>query len=174
MIMTVEELKQFITTSESDTVLEAKLQALELLIRKYTNNNFQKRNFREKASVMTTKLYLTTDLFNVGDTVQISESIYNDGIYVIKEIQDGFITLDAVLIDEPQVLVTKVEYPQDVKMGIVGMIKWQLSNGDKVGISSETISRHSVTYFSMDGSNTSVGFPTSLTSYLKPYMKARF
>ncbi|MCF0107284.1 MAG: hypothetical protein HUJ53_11025 [Holdemanella sp.] len=74
MIMTVEELKQFITTSESDMVLEAKLQALELLIRKYTNNNFQKRNFREKASVMTTKLYLTTDLFKVGDTVQISES----------------------------------------------------------------------------------------------------
>ncbi|MCF0106689.1 MAG: hypothetical protein HUJ53_08005, partial [Holdemanella sp.] len=76
--------------------------------------------------------------------------------------------------DEPQVLVTKVEYPIDVKMGVVGMLKWQLTNGDKTGISSETISRHSVTYFSMDGSNTSIGFPTSLVGYLKPYMKARF
>ena len=46
MIMTVEELKKYVDTEEKDSVLEAKLQALELLIRKYTNNNFQDRNRR--------------------------------------------------------------------------------------------------------------------------------
>ena len=51
MIMTVAELKQFIATDEADKVLEAKLQALELLIRAYTNNNFQSRGFRIEASI---------------------------------------------------------------------------------------------------------------------------
>ena len=39
MILNVSELKQYITTEETEQVLEAKLQALELLIRAYTNNN---------------------------------------------------------------------------------------------------------------------------------------
>ena len=36
MLMTIEELRQFITTDKTDLVLDAQLQALELLIRKYT------------------------------------------------------------------------------------------------------------------------------------------
>ena len=35
MLMTVEELKQYITTNKSDMVLKAMLQALELTIRRY-------------------------------------------------------------------------------------------------------------------------------------------
>ena len=50
MIMTVAELRQFVTTDGIDpALLEARLQALELLIRGYTNNNFQKRPFRAVA-----------------------------------------------------------------------------------------------------------------------------
>ena len=62
----------------------------------------------------------------------------------------------------------------DVKMGAVNMLKWDLENRDKVGVQSETISRHSVTYFNMDGENSSLGYPKSLTGFLKPYMRARF
>lgn len=174
MIMTINELKSYITTSESDSRLEAGLQALELLIRKFTNNNFQQRNIRTSCVCMTQKLYTDYPLFSVGDTVQVSQSDYNDGIYTITAIADGFITLDKNLIDEPKVLVTKVVYPEDVKMGVVNMMKWDLENRDKVGIQSETISRHSVTYFNMDGTNSSMGFPKSLLGFLMPYMKARF
>ena len=46
MIMTVDELKKYVDTEEKDSVLEAKLQALELLIRKYTNNNYQRSEER--------------------------------------------------------------------------------------------------------------------------------
>lgn len=84
------------------------------------------------------------------------------------------ITLDKDLLDESTVLVTKVEYPVDVQMGVVNMLKWDLENREKVGIQSETISRHSVTYFNMDGDNSALGYPKSLTGFLKPYMKARF
>ena len=62
----------------------------------------------------------------------------------------------------------------DIKMGVVNLMKWELNNRSKVGIQSETISRHSVTYFNMDGDNASMGYPKSLTGFLKPYVKARF
>ena len=114
MIMTVAELKQFINTEESDQVLEAKLQALELSIQGYTNNNF--------------KRHLT---------------------------DDG-------------------EYPMDVKMGVVNLLKWELDMRDKVGVASESISRHSVTYVDQTGANTLMGYPVALMGFLKPYKKARF
>ena len=59
-------------------------------------------------------------------------------------------------------------------MGVVNMMKWELNNREKVGISSETISRHSVSYFDMSGDNSIAGFPKALLGFLKPYMKARF
>lgn len=174
MIISVEDLKKHIETTLDDSVLEAKLQALELLIRKHTNNNFQNRGIRFQCNIMTTKLYLTTPLLKVGDTVQISESLYSNGIYVIKVVEDGFVELDKALIDESDVLVTKVEYPMDIVFGAVNMMKWELENRDKVGIQSETISRHSVTYFNMDGDNSSMGYPKSVLGFLVPYKKARF
>ena len=174
MIISVEDFKKHVETPLEDSVLEAKLQALELLIRKHTNNNFQNRGIRFKCPIMQTKLYLTTPFFKVGDTIQISESIYSDGIYEIKAIEDDYIKLDKQLFDEAEVLVTKVEYPMDVVLGAVNMMKWDLENRDKVGIQSETISRHSVTYFNMDGDNASMGYPKSLLGFLVPYKKARF
>ena len=174
MIISVENLRKHIETTLDDSVLEGKLQALELLIRKHTNNNFQNRGIRFQCPIMATKLYLTTPFLKVGDTVQISESIYSDGIYVIKELEENFVVLDKPLFDESDVLVTKVEYPMDVVFGAINMMKWDLENRDKVGIQSETISRHSVTYFDQSANNTSMGYPISLLGFLKPYQKARF
>jgi len=174
MIMSVDELKTYVNTDIADQVLEGKLQALELLVRKYTNNNFQNRNIRFRCSIMTTKLFLTSDLLNVGDTVQISESRYSDGVFNIINVENGYTELNRNLIDEADILVTKVEYPTDVKIGVANLMKWDLENRDKVGIQSETLSRHSVTYFNMDGDNSLIGYPKSLIGFLKPYMKARF
>ena len=174
MIISAENLKKHIETSIPDEVLEAKLQALELLIRKHTNNNFQNRGIRFKCPIMQTKLYLKTPFLKEGDTVQISESIYSDGIYTINAVEEEFVVLNKPLFDEAEVLVTKVEYPMDVVMGAINMMKWELENRDKVGIQSETISRHSVTYFNMDGDNSSMGYPKSLLGFLVPYKKARF
>ena len=115
MIMTVEELRAFITTDETDDVLTLRLEAAESMIHGYTNNIFIK--------------------YRVGDSIA---------------------------------------YPADVKMGVVNLMKWEQNNRDKVGVASETISRHSVTYFNMDEQNTAMGYPVSLLGFLKPYMKARF
>lgn len=40
MIMTIDELRRFVVTQEEDQALEARLQALEASIKRYTNNDF--------------------------------------------------------------------------------------------------------------------------------------
>ena len=116
MILTVEELRKFVTTDETDEVLTLWLEATEQMIRGYTNNNFHK--------------------------------------YMGK---DGV-----------------TDYPADVKMGVVNLAKWELKNRAKTGVQSESISRHTVTYYNMDKDNTELSYPASMMGFLKPYMKARF
>ena len=175
MILTVEALRKHIETDETDDVLEEKLRAMELLIRAYTNNNFQQRAARRVADVVGGFLYMEAlQPFDVGDTLQISESELNDGLYTVTAADDATVTLKEKTYDERDVLVTRVIYPADIRMGVVNMMKWELNNREKVGISSETISRHSVSYFDLSGDNSIAGFPKALLGFLKPYMKARF
>lgn len=173
MIISVEKFREFVDTSEKDSVIEAKLRALEILIRKHTNNNFQVRTIRSQSEILDNRILSPPEYLKSGDTIQISESLLNNGIYTVKEISDSM-TVSGELLDCTKNLITKVEYPPDIVMGVVDMLKWDLQNRDKVGVQSETISRHSVTYFNMDGDNSSIGYPKSLTGFLKPYMKARF
>jgi hypothetical protein len=115
MIVTIEEVRQFIATDMEDQALEAMLQALELSVQGYTNNDFKR------------------------------------------------------ILDE-----NGGQYPADVKMGVISLLRWELSHRDKVGVASESISRHSVTYFDMTGDNSTMGFPKALMGFLAPYMRARF
>lgn len=178
MILTVSELRQYITTDETDQVLEAKLQALELLIRAYTNNNFQIRAFRAVAVAVAegNKLLFNSPVpFKVDDTLQLTESDFmQDELVTVSAIDNSSITVSGELSDESGVVVTKVKYPMDVKMGVVNLMKWELNNREKVGVASESISRHSVTYVDQTGDNTIMGYPVALMGFLKPYRKARF
>lgn len=178
MILTVSELRQHITTDADDQVLEAKLQALELLIRAYTNNNFQIRAIRAVAVAVAennTLLFNSPVPFTVGDTLQLTESDFMPGeLVTVETVSDGSVTVNEDLADESGVVVTKVKYPMDVKMGIVNLMKWELDNREKVGVASESISRHSVTYVDQTGENTVMGYPVALMGFLKPYRKARF
>lgn len=115
MIMTVDELRAFIHTAETEDVLAMRLEAMESMIHGYTNNNFIK--------------------YRVGDTIA---------------------------------------YPADVKMGVVNLLKWEMDNREKVGVQSETLSRHTKTYFDMTAENATLGYPASLLGFLEPYMCARF
>lgn len=106
--------------------------------------------------------------------MQISQSMVNDGLYGIAEITDEGITLDGDVYDFPLNTVTKVIYPADVQKGVIDLMIWEKDNRSKVGIKSETLSRHSVTYYDQDTNNQVMGYPVSLLGFLKPYMKPRF
>lgn len=174
MIISVAEAKELVDLKGwTDKKIERKLKAIEQTIRAYTNNNFQNRGIRFEGSVIAQKVYGHVPDLNVGDTIQISESRFNNGLYVIEDIEDNLITVDSILIDESHVLVTKIEYPDDVVDCACNLLEWEVNNRSKVGIQSETLSRHSVTYFNMDGDNSIMGYPKSLVGCLKAYRRAR-
>lgn len=171
MIITVEELKQVSELSNiSDEQLTVMCEGIEDFIRQYTNNNFIVKNVTFNTPSMNGKLETVSPLFKVGDTVLISNSQYNNGVYVLTAM-DG--TLDKELFDDNNNKVTLVKYPASIKLGVVKLLQYNAKMDSKVGISSESLSRHSVSY--AQPSNDSVGgYPPHLMSFLKPFMKARF
>ena len=175
MIVPVSELMQMSEfTGMTEAVLQRKLNAAESLIRAYTNNNFQNRLIRFEAP--SSEILLgCSPMLSVNDTVQITESV-NQGLYVIQAIDTAKeeTKLNKPLFSAETNLITKVEYPDAVVEGVINLMIWEVKNRNKVGIQSETLSRHSVTYFSQDASNQVMGYPTALLGFLKPYIKARF
>lgn len=183
MIISVDQAKNEIADFKgwSDSKIERKLNAIEQAIRSHTHNNFQNRGIRAVCAVIAQQIYGDVPGLNVGDTIQITESRFNSGLFVVEAIESNMITVDKTLIDESHVLVTKVEYPADVIDCAFDLLEWELEGKEKAvkkGIQSEskTLSRHSksVTYVQQTGENTVKGYPKSLFSCLSSYMKARF
>lgn len=176
MIISVEKAKELVDFNGwTDAKIERKLKAIEQTIRAYTNNNFQKRAYRVTADIVGGQFVsLVPFPFKVGDTVQVSESALNDGLFTVVGAFDTTLIVEEDVTDEEKVLVTKVEYPEDVIDCALNLLEWEMKNREKVGIQSETLSRHSVTYFNMDGDNSLMGYPKSLLGGLKAYKKARF
>lgn len=176
MIISVEKAKELIDLATwSDDKIRMKLEAIEQTIRAYTNNNFQDRDCRRSADIIGGSFYVEAlTPFEVGDTVQISESGLNKGLFTVAAVDDSYFTVEENVKDEKDVLVTKVAYPADVIACCVNLMEWEAKNREKVGIQSETLSRHSVTYFNQDSANQTMGYPVSLLGCLKSYRKARF
>ena len=177
MILSVAEARSYVDALAgwTDEKIEMKLRAVEMAIRAYTNNNFQRRTVRGLCQIRFGVLYGDIPGLKVGDTVQISESAYNDGLFVVQSIIDDQITVSPeTLTDESAVLVTKIQYPDDIKDAAVNMLTWDVNNRGKVGIQSETLSRHSVTYYNMGADAQVMGYPVSIMGSLKPYRKMRF
>ena len=174
MIISIEKAKNLISFPESwtDDKIKMKLLAVEQTIRAYTNNNFQDRGFRIQADIAA-GVFMSESLipFSVGDTVQVSESRLNKGLFTVHSADDQTFMVDEETRDEDSVLVTKVVYPADVVNCCVELMEWAVSYAGKVGIKSETLSRHSVTY--EDSATMFMGYPASLLGCLKPYRKAR-
>lgn len=174
MLIKTAELKELDDFKDIDEkILERKMIAIEKAIRSYTHNNFQIREIRFKGSSLDNVINGTHQFLKVGDTIQISQSV-NDGLYVVEKINDKTVTVDKKLYSTSQNICTLVRYPEDVVEGAIKLLKWDIGKSDKVGIASETLSRHSVSYVNMDANNTINGYPLSLFGFLKPYMKARF
>lgn len=179
MIISVDEAKNLANVAGwNDSKIMMRLKAIEQTIRAYTNNNFQARGFRTVASIRGGVFTLSTPgLFKAGDTIQISNSKRNDGVFTVCDplspVGDDEMAVVEPVVDEECVLVTKVVYPADVVACAVNLLEWEVNNRAKVGIQSETLSRHSVSYFNMDSANQVMGYPAALLGALKPYRKAR-
>ena len=176
MLVDLDVLKQETELSRiSDTRLKKRLRAIEKSIRKYTNNNFMDLKFRFYGTIENNQIIINAGSYlKIGDNIELSHCLNND-VFTISEIQDGNIVVEeSELFDYDEVMVTKVVYPEDIQEGVIDMLKWDFGLRNKVGIKSETISRHSVTYFDMDKDNTLKGYPAEMLGFLDDYIKARF
>ena len=174
MIISVEQAKELIDVKDwTDAKIERKLKAIEQTIRAYTNNNFQKRAFRVAASIVGGQFVALDSVpFNVGDTVQVSESDLNEGLFTVVSASGTTMTVAEDVTDEEEILVTKIEYPEDIVDCALNLLEWDVNNRAKVGIKSETLSRHSVTY--EDSASMFMGYPSGILSGATLHRKARF
>ena len=171
MIISVEDLKKQVMCNDADDLITTRLEAIESVIRAYTNNNFQQREIRFAGRSEGLNVYGSPRYFTVGDTIQISGSGVNDGLYMVKTVHADHLELDKSLFTVDCNLVTKVKYPADVIQCAVDLFKWKQTMGDKVGVKSETLSRHSVTY--EDSATLYMGYPVGILNGLNLYRKAR-
>lgn len=173
MIVNVKEALAYLQTDIPETVVERKIRAIESLIRSETNNNFQDRTVRLKVPSCNGFLIGRSSYLAVGDTVEISDSV-NRGLYAVVSIGEEYIKVDKILHDSASNTVTKVVYPEDVQEGVLNMLQWDFTMRGKVGIKTESLSRHSVTYYDMDDQNSLNGYPASLIGFLEPYRQMRW
>lgn len=172
MIFTPDELEAVSAMVNLDkTTLNFKLNGIEDFIRAYTNNTFVVRGINIYTSSSNGKLDKVSPILSVGDTMSICKPEMNKGVYVLKDL-DG--TLDKSIFDADNNTVHLVKYPEAIKSGVVSMLQYNAKMDKKIGISSESLSRHSVSYAQNNGSDSIGGYPAYIMSFLKPYMKARF
>ena len=163
----------------SDKSLARKLRSVESRIRAHTNNPFQVRAIRVEAASSDGVLLGVHQHMRVGDTVQISASDVNDGLYVIEEIDKDTRTvkLDTELFDSGFNRATLVRYPEDVIDGAVGIIEYEAARpAKKADVSSESLSRHSVSYDASGNAQNGLfaGYPLRVIGFMKPYMRPWF
>lgn len=170
MLMTVEHLRKFVETAETEEMLNEYLTALESAVRQETHNTFTERGFRHVTAIQGGVMLTPSLRILTGDTVQIGEQLYT-------VLPDSM--LSPAPADTDSAVLHRVAYPPDVVMGCVEILRYKLSRAgqnaaDRAGIASETISRHSVTFSGEDAYSGILGVPARLTKFLDRYRKARF
>ena len=176
MIITLEEARKLNPDIEQDD-----LDAFETSVRELTNNKFQNKHVRFKGvEFVSDNIILVKEVIRglrVGDTIEVNYSHYNDGLFTVASIAGKQITVEGTPFFEATsglAMATKVEYPSDIKRGIKKLIEYDVKMADKVSIKSETISRMSTTYYDVNGSDNTDGYPSSLLSFLEKYEKMRW
>lgn len=173
MLITAEEVKK-IDKFKNYTIddIERKLKKIEYAIRSYTHNKFLSKNIRFNSGIENNIILFNTQYIKKNDTVLISNCFCND-IFTISELVEKGLKVKEDIINSKNNLIVKVIYPYDVIEGALDVLEWDFKMRNKVGIKSETLSRHSMTYYDNDSNNTINGYPVSLFGFLKPYRKAR-
>uniref|UniRef100_UPI00359FEA10 hypothetical protein n=1 Tax=Jeotgalibaca porci TaxID=1868793 RepID=UPI00359FEA10 len=157
------------------------LDAFETSVRELTNNNFQNTfvRFKNVEFVSENTILVRDEIrgLRVGDTVEVNYSHYNDGLFVVEEIDGKKITVEGTPFfvgNSGRAMLTKVEYPADIKRGIKKLIEYDKAMAGKLGIKSETVARMSVTYYDVNAAENTDGYPSSLLSFLRKYEKMRW
>lgn len=173
MIITLEEAKQF-----NDKVTQSDLDGLEMLIREITGNYFQVVTIRYHDLEFKNNQIITQENrligIKAGDTIQVSESIINNGLYVVAGVDNSTITLESEVYEvyEPDAFITLVKYPADIKAGVIKLLQYDKEMVGKTGVKSRTVSRMSESYF--DTFESVGGYPKHLMAFINNHKSLRW
>lgn len=176
MIITLAKAQEIIKDVTQDD-----LDGIEQAIRELTHNNFQNRNVRLCGYLKFegNKIYYQGEAigFVKGKTIQASNTKYNDGLYVITDVQHDHIEVegDDLFISSTvkDSMITLVEYPKDILAGVRKLLKYDKQMGHKMGVKSETISRWSTSYFDQTAGESVNGYPAAYMSFISKYRKMK-
>lgn len=183
MILSLDEAKNILKIRDvsKDYMLELKLEALEDMVRNKTNNKFLDTRVRVDKRLLFNAGNTITGAdfeglgFRVGNTIDIDNSIQNDGVYTITGVSSSYIKVKEELKEEESnCLITKVVYPKDVKLGVIKLLQFDDKMADKLGIKRETVARMSVEYYEMGNNESVEGYPIALLKFLDKYKKLRW
>lgn len=183
MIISLEEVKKILGVNDTtkDYELTLKLNALETMIRNKTNNKFLDTRVRVNKNLIFNDGNTITGAnfkalgFREGNTIDIDDSIQNNGVYEVTEVSETYIKVkEDIQEEECNCLITKVNYPSDIKLGVIKLLQYDNKMADKIGIKQETIARASTTYFDMGNDESVEGYPAALLKFLDKYKKLRW
>lgn len=174
MIITLEQAQ---TVDPKITQLD--LNAYEQQIRALTNNNFNHKHIKVfNIGLVGDKVVTPLELVGVGvgDTIEVFNSRFNNGLYVVKAVSPFEITIDGEFVSEIVIDggMSKVVYPDDIKVGLLDVIRYKQKMGNKLGVKSESVARMSTTYYDVSGVDNIDGMPSSQWSFLDKYRKIRW
>lgn len=175
MIISLEEAQTL-----DSTIQQADLDGLEVTVRNLTNNKFQNTGIRYKQLRFSgNQITCMFDVkgIRVGDTVEINDSIYYDGLYMVESVNQRVIGLVGADFENEfisKAILTKIEYPPDILLGVKKVLTYQAKMSSKLGIKSESVSRMSTTYFDVNAADNIDGLPAALFSFLNKYRKMRW
>lgn len=172
MIIPLEEAQKIFNVVTQDD-----LDGLETAIRTLTNNPFQNINIRYYNLTFNddSKITIKDKVIGlrVGETIQISNSTLNDGLFVIEEITGQEITVQGEPqffdLESKEATLTKVEYPNDILLGVKKLLQYDSKMIGKMGLKSKTVSRMSETYYDQNSGETINGYPAAMMSFINKY-----
>lgn len=173
MIIKLEDAQKF-----NDKVTQNDLDGLEMLIREITGNHFQVRTIRYHDLEFKDNKIITQETrligIKAGDTIQVSDSIINNGLYVVESVEGPTITLESEFyqVYEPDAFITLVKYPADIKAGVIKLLQYDQEMTGKTGVKSRTVSRLSESYF--DTSESIGGYPMHLMAFIDNHKSLRW
>ncbi|MDY7044426.1 hypothetical protein RVS70_09435 [Virgibacillus sp. M23] len=175
MIISLEEAQKI-----DSSITQDDLDAFEQSVRSLTSNNFQMKQVRFMVTALNDRSITVSNTINgvrSGDTLELNYTQFNDGLYEIEEIKGDIVIIkgDPLYQEKPkQAILTLIKYPPDIKQGIKKLIKYDKKMAGKIGVKSETISRMSTTYYDVNATDNTDGYPKALLSFLNKYKKMRW
>lgn len=174
MIISLEEAKEI-----NNSIKESDILALEQAIIGYTNNNFRSNIHDEIKEINSQGLKVDNpNQFLVGDTIEIIGTTYEDGLAIVTEVTEDYVTINLSNRGKyPQdvnegAMVYLIEFPPDIKTGAIDVLSSKTKSMQKTGIKSESVGRMSITYANVtDSQNTIFGVDANYFSFLDPYRK---